>query len=286
MTQNEIKNTGKDYEVLTQIIFNEIVNQNSVETIDVQHNIILQGKDTKHQIDVYWEFKHVGIDYCTVVEAKDWQSPVNQEKLLAFKSVLQDLPKQPRGIYVTKTGYQKGALDVAKSNGIELFELREYTEEDSKGKIKTIILNIEAFMPNSQIIGFEIDNEWCTTYLTRNKISKIDVRIEGDPECMYILNENGDNIKTIKSLVDELYPSEYIEIPITVKDICFSVPTFIKTSSEEIPIVKINKISVQISVSKTTTEYCIESDAIISFILKNVVTNEERLVKNDLTLLR
>ena len=62
------KNTGIPYEKLTQTIFNEIVNQHSVETIEVQQNVILKGKTVSHQIDVYWKFTHGGIDYHTIIQ--------------------------------------------------------------------------------------------------------------------------------------------------------------------------------------------------------------------------
>ena len=52
-----MKNTGKSYETLAQRVFDEILNQQAVTTVLVQHDVILQGKSTSHQIDVYWEFK-------------------------------------------------------------------------------------------------------------------------------------------------------------------------------------------------------------------------------------
>src|ERR1039458_4298024 len=100
----DIHNTGIPYEILTKMIFEDIVNQKSVETIQVRHNVLLTGKTLTHQIDVYWEFVVGGISYRTVVQAKDWATPVNQGELLKFKAVLDDLPGQPRGVFVTRTG--------------------------------------------------------------------------------------------------------------------------------------------------------------------------------------
>ena len=67
----------------------------------------MKGKSTSHQIDVYWEFELNGIIYKTVVQAKDWNKPVNKGELLKFREVLNDLPGQPKGIFVTRSGYQK-----------------------------------------------------------------------------------------------------------------------------------------------------------------------------------
>ncbi|MEX2485053.1 MAG: restriction endonuclease, partial [Brumimicrobium sp.] len=95
------KNTGIPYEKLNQQIFSILVNQDSVENVEVEHDVVIEGKTTNHQIDVYWEFKIGGILYSTVVQAKHWDQNVNQGELLKFKAVLDDLPGQPRGIFIT-----------------------------------------------------------------------------------------------------------------------------------------------------------------------------------------
>jgi hypothetical protein len=280
-------NTGKEYEILTQIIFNQIVNQNSVETINVKRDVTLQGIVSSHQIDVYWEFKYADIMYHTIIQCKDWNSPVKQEHLFTLNQVLQDLPYQPRGIVVTKTGYQEGALEFAKAHGIELFELREFTEEDAEGRIQTIIINIIAFIPHSNIVGFEHDIVWNNNYLKDHGIKgEIGFNIIGNTKNTFTLNEKGERIESLKSLVDKLFPQGFDELPKTRKEIVFSEPTFLSTNTELMPMIKINKILVDISVGKIELPQRIEFNDIIAFILKNVITKEERLIKDDLTLLR
>jgi hypothetical protein len=278
---------GSDYEILTQTIFSQIVNQNSVKTVDVKHNITLQGRDTSHQIDIYWEFMYGEIKYCTIIECKNWATSVEQNQLFAFKTVLQDLPGQPMGIFVTKSGYQKGVLEFAKVNGIELFELREFTEEDKKGRLQSINLNIIAYFPHSEVVGIEEDKKWITEYLNRNDIKDgIEIGIAGYPDTTCILSENGEDIELIKDLIDKLYLKEPAELPKTRKEISFTKSVFLKTTSEIILLIKINKIFVDILVEKLFIPKKIVFKDIISFILKNVLTNEERLIKNDLKLLR
>lgn len=59
-----------------------------------------------YQLDVCWEFERGGIKYATVVQAKDWTTrAVDQGELFKFKTVLDDLPGQPRGVFVTRTRY-------------------------------------------------------------------------------------------------------------------------------------------------------------------------------------
>jgi hypothetical protein len=99
------KNTGVPYEKLVQGIFQAIHDQEEVATITVEQNKTLKGKISTHQIDVYWKFQKGGIEHEVIVQAKDWRSAVKQGDLFHFKCVLDDLPNQPRGIFVSRTGY-------------------------------------------------------------------------------------------------------------------------------------------------------------------------------------
>ena len=65
----------------------------------------------------------------TIVQAKDWSRPVEQGQLILFKGVLDDLPGQPKGIFVTRTGYQSGGREFALAHGILLYELKEADDE-------------------------------------------------------------------------------------------------------------------------------------------------------------
>src|SRR5580700_6902033 len=116
---------SRDYELLVREIFQQLLNQDYVPNIVVEHDVERQGRSTSHQIDVYWEFKLGGIIHRVVVQAKDWAKSVDQGELLKFQAVLSDLPGQPRGIVVTAQGYQQGALQVAAAHGIKIYELTE-----------------------------------------------------------------------------------------------------------------------------------------------------------------
>lgn len=132
------KNTGIEYELLVKEIFEQILKYNlpNLKTLKIEHDVDIKGNLGTHQIDVYWEFEFNGIKYKTIVQAKDWNSNVPQEKILAFNQILQDIPGQPRGIFITKTGYQKGAKEIAEKLNIVLYELRKPTDKDWEGKMR------------------------------------------------------------------------------------------------------------------------------------------------------
>jgi hypothetical protein len=111
-----------EYEQITQAIFQALVDQDQAQNISVEHNKPLRGKYLSHQCDVYWKFKSAGMEYSTIVECKNWNKRLKQENLLAFRAKLEDL-NNPKGVIVTRSGYQKGAVKYAKAHGILLYEL-------------------------------------------------------------------------------------------------------------------------------------------------------------------
>jgi len=117
-----MKNTGKEYEKLIQEIYNEKVKDEGIKA-NVKHDEEIQGKTTKHQIDICWEFKHVGTISRYLIQAKDKaKNKVTKSEMLTFKAVIDDIPNSV-GIFITKNGFQKGAKEVAECNSIETYSL-------------------------------------------------------------------------------------------------------------------------------------------------------------------
>ena len=271
-------NTGVPYELLTKKIFEQLVNQDEVETAKLKHNVSLKGNTTKHQVDVYWEFDRGGIRYVTIVQAKDWKQPVYQGELLAFKAVLDDLPLQATGIFVTRTGYQRGARDFAKANGIYLYELREPTEADWEGKVKTIIVTQIFFCPRSSNISFEYDNEWMGDERQKRGIPEDKLRkfqISGSTDEIIIYDENDQKTMTVQDAIDSLYFADFEEIPPTHKKHFFIKPAFIHTGIERFPRLKIKSLGATISVSKKKQKIKFNGEDIVGFILKNTLDESQ-----------
>ena len=122
------KNTGNTYEKLTQKLYQQIVDLDTkdYEKIEVKHNIKTKGKSgLEHQIDVFWEFTLGGVRYATVIEVKDWKSKVKKSDIMAFTEKIKDIPGFPTGIYVSKSGFQRGALEWAQLHGVKLVTISE-----------------------------------------------------------------------------------------------------------------------------------------------------------------
>jgi len=119
------KNTGIPYELALQRIFQEIHDGEPDRTIKVEHNVLVQGRSACHQIDLLWKFTVAGIDHLTIVQARDWNQTIKQESVFAFRQILDDIPGQPRGVIVTRRGFQRGAKKFAEDHRIKLFILQQ-----------------------------------------------------------------------------------------------------------------------------------------------------------------
>ncbi|MDA9589570.1 restriction endonuclease [Opitutales bacterium] len=269
-----MKNTGIPYELLTKRIFQDILDQSDVKTIKVEHNVILQGKTANHQIDVYWKFELNGIEYETVVQAKDWNQTVNQGELLKFKAVLDDLPGSPVGIFVTRTGYQSGASDYAKSQGIKLYELREPTDNDFEGRIKEIHVRMNFRIPQVSQEQPVLDVEWAKAEKKRHNLSDEDLTVQlgGMANEIYFKDSKGNPKLSFhdasNQLVDQATADE------SLLTLTFDEPLFIETKNSNLPLVRCLGFQAKVAIVESKQEMVLKAEDTVAFILKNVVTGD------------
>lgn len=102
-------------------------------------NETIKGVRTEHDIDVYVTSKYLGTNIKWVVEAKYWQTKIPKEKVLALRTIVDDIGAD-KGFIISQVGFQSGALEAALNTNIQL-----YTFEDlitiSKSYIQNEILD-------------------------------------------------------------------------------------------------------------------------------------------------
>jgi hypothetical protein len=149
---------GDAYERFVRDVMSQVANQDAVEHIDVRHNVRLIGRSgTPHQIDVYWKFRYGPVEFSVVVEAKDLKGPAKKSQIATLESIINDLPGSPRGVFVSRSGFQSGAKSYAEHNDIILYELREPAESDFEGRIRKLRITGTFRIPIYHEINFEPD---------------------------------------------------------------------------------------------------------------------------------
>jgi len=268
-------NMGIEYEKLVQGIFDAIFNQERVNNIKVERDVEAQGKTTKHQIDVYWEFEHGGITYKTIVQCKDWNKTVNKGELLKFSQILQDIPGQPRGVFVTKTGYQKGAKEVAIAKGIILYGLRELTDKDWDGYIREININLNITKPAVTIEPI-VDIEWCKTKLREKGLNSLSLHIKDNLRKIRIVDENS-NLIDIESIIENLKKDKEQQ-----KEYLFDSNAFLLIDNGILDKIKILGVKIIVNLISSSDQIKINFGEMIKFILENIIDKDIRYFDKNL----
>ncbi len=93
----------------------------------VETSASIQGARARHDIDVWVRFARFGIRQAWVIECKLWERRIPKEKVLAVKSIVEDVGAD-RGILIAESGHQPGAVAAASLTNITLTTIRELRE--------------------------------------------------------------------------------------------------------------------------------------------------------------
>jgi hypothetical protein len=306
MMGNRRDNTGRPYEILVQAIFQAIHDQEEVANLIVERNKTLQGRTTPHQIDVYWKFEKGGIPYEAILQAKDWQSRVKLGQLLEFKGVLDDLPGQPRGIFVTRSGYQRGAKKSAAAHGIILYELDEppkppnitittlgwikYEAELRSFKLPAnnpehkpieelaMGLKMTVYEPRYSNIQFEIDPAWFAQNPAASQMDKFPIETNRLPIVEVILyDQNQASATNLESVVREEIAIIKGEKPDRKHLVhVFTGDTFIGPPCTDGPFIKINKVSFDLEIEVTERPANFNLSRFVKLVLREIPSDRTR----------
>ncbi|PYS25085.1 MAG: hypothetical protein DMF72_02855, partial [Acidobacteria bacterium] len=100
----------------------------------VRWNETINGR----QFDVTVRFKHGLYEYLTVIECKDYANPVSAEKVDALVTKFRDVGAD-KAIMIVSSGFQSGAIEVAKRHHIQLFSLRKLSETEENSIVDALL---------------------------------------------------------------------------------------------------------------------------------------------------
>jgi|GEM_PF-1821487 len=293
---------SKDYELITRAIFQTLVDQDEARNIAVEHDVTLSGKFLDHQVDVYWRFESAGIEYSTVVECKDWNRRLEQEKLLAFSAKLEDL-NNPKGVMVTRSGYQSGAVEYAKKHGIYLYELFEeppltmtegsfatfkvtpYVFKNDGLTSVNLMAEWTRYEPEYSENKYQPDNEWVMDQIrqtgthVKDELQKWNLPLQ-PLSSTKLYDENGNEVSSVlhvfRKKSEEIFHQGLSTGRLVHK---FDGPTFFKTGLDSLPFLKITSLSTNITIVKHEPfERAMKMEGFVHFILRNLQDGSERVI--------
>jgi hypothetical protein len=285
------KETGRDYELIVQAIYAAILAQEQVTNVQVLQNIKLTGKTIAHQIDVYWKFVQAQVPYETVVQVKKEKGRATQADLLTFRGVLDDLPNQPRGIFVTMAGYQRGALKYALANGIVLLQLTKPEKPKSFelnlfgfGRFEIVpdrlVMKSTMYNPSFSDLVFNIDLEWAR----QNGLEGALKSYNGSYDLSKIAfeNESGVVLTTLREEMQKFVQANAPEASVrtAIFELKFHEPAFVSGLPDQLPVqrLKFRGMSVTVGITKVVTESPFMSAEMTTLMLSNITESTNRYV--------
>lgn len=118
--ENYTEMTPIGFEQFVMMIFNKSIM--GIPNAKIQHNEIIKTADGEYQIDGTIRFELMGVQYLTLVECKMYKSPISREKVQILYDKLRAIGAQ-KGILVTTSYFQSGAIDYASLHGIALIQI-------------------------------------------------------------------------------------------------------------------------------------------------------------------
>lgn len=268
------KNTGIEYEIFTKEVYDYIIKEEGFKDIEVLHNVKKIGlSGNEHQIDIYFEYKFAGSIHSIAIECKDYKSRIPQEKIMAFKSKISDL-KVNKGIFVSKMGFQKGAITYGEAYGIELIELKRPEDYNWKGLIKNIELKLNIYnVSQIKIIEIKADEEWKKL----NKIGEVIFHYKGDVGELYFYNHQKEKEFSMLDLINKL-PTSDLPLGTNRYTFNFTDKKYLYSDLEEI-FIKIIYIIVEYNIEILETEIKVNAENSIKAIKREVLTGKEEFIK-------
>jgi hypothetical protein len=255
--------TGRRYEELVEQIFDEVGQLQGVETLELARRKSVQGRTVTHEIDVWWTFRVGDAIFTYAFQAKDQGSPITQGDMLLFKGVLEDLVEhQPRGIFVTRSTYQKGARTVAVTGGIHALELRPPNEHDWDGRVREVRIQLTAAVPHFRNYELQVPEDDPAALGS----------IQGWTDALMAFNEQGHAVGTMHEILGQLLWPDFEAHAWTKRSVQFSEPTWFGLRGEG-PRQRVLALGAEVMVSTHVETIGINGTDLAVLIVKDALTN-------------
>ena len=113
-----------EFEQYTLFFLDKLFKERGIERYAIRHDVIKKGVDGNYQIDASVEFYVMGVKMLVLVECKHYKNPVEREQIQVLHDKIDSIGAH-KGIFVTTSSYQSGAIQYAKKHGIALLAVVE-----------------------------------------------------------------------------------------------------------------------------------------------------------------
>jgi hypothetical protein len=284
---------GSDFERDLQKVYESMLKQELADAKVERRLNLIDSSGRLHEIDLYWTFTLAGVQHKVVVQAKDWATKIPLGELIKFHKILELLPGQPRGLFITRTGFQKGAFDYANDHGIGLLTFRKPSDYQPGKKPEGIIFatitaeRIEYVYRSALHFDLDAINKEKQRPVAREELEqatgllKDNIALENN---LAFYDEEGRVVANFQDSLHILYP-ELARNPqledLTGRTFEFAAPTFVLTRQSNIPRLKVDAITIARVGERVTDRLEVTADSVVKGILEDLITGQVQVFNNE-----
>lgn len=112
--------TPSEFEIYCLELLTNI--SNNLNGCKIEHNQICITDDGQYQLDGVIEFECFGVRYKTIVECKKYLNKIKRSQIQILHDTIRSTGAH-KGIFISTSSFQKGAMDYAKKHGIALLQI-------------------------------------------------------------------------------------------------------------------------------------------------------------------
>lgn len=170
-----------EFEKFCMELLGNYASEEHLNDFNIEHNKKQKAPDGTYQLDIVASFTALDVEIKMLCECKQYTSPVKRERVELLESRLKSLGMH-KGILLSTSGFQRGAIQYAKAHGIALIQVFDHScqmyshsaghnvEIDKNDPIKYM----EDHWPPYRAICFSEDSEEpVVLYPTREMVSAI-----------------------------------------------------------------------------------------------------------------
>ncbi len=131
--------TPEEFEKHSLLILTE--KTKGLENVRIVHDKHIKAHDGNYQLDGYIEFEVMGVLYKSIVECKHYKKPISREIVQKLYDNLRATGAQ-KGILISSSNFQSGAIQYAQEHGIALIQLTEAGEDYStRSRLNVVMMH-------------------------------------------------------------------------------------------------------------------------------------------------
>ena len=118
----------EEFEKFCMKILIEYAKQANLPDFVIEHDVKMDSPDGIYQIDIYASCSVLGTTIKILCQCKQYKEKVKREKVQILEEKLRSLGMN-KGILLSTSGFQKGAIQYAKNHGIALIQVFDHSCE-------------------------------------------------------------------------------------------------------------------------------------------------------------